>query len=261
MLLDTLHHKKLLNEAWTIRRVDNKTYYIKYIFEENEYVILVTDLCLVWFEHGDYKRIQQNAKVQNIDIESKGEAVALLVRLKQLFLESISRCSIKKEVGKLKLHCKLTVSQIRNRINTLSWIFDCELLDQETTNDDALSGPQVIYDHFIQPSQAIVNHFTENMSDENQIKLKMARASASMYSTTSLSYMSELINDKNAATTNTTSAVTHMPLDDTESQSQNEEIHIMTNEELEEKKRHDLQILEQEERKRLLAASKKRRRL
>lgn len=200
MLLDTLHHKKLLNEAWTIRRVDNKTYYIKYIFEENEYVILVTDLCLVWFEHGDYKRIQQNAKVQNIDIESKREAVALLVRLKQLFLESISRCSIKKEVGKLKLHCKLTVSQIRNRINTLSWIFDCELLDQETTNDDALSGPQVIYDHFIQPSQAIVNHFTENMSgkilnalvirykwgavlndglgyiDENQIKLKMVIA-------------------------------------------------------------------------------------
>lgn len=200
MLLDTLHHKKLLNEAWTIRRVDNKTYYIKYIFEENEYVILVTDLCLVWFEHGDYKRIQQNAKVQNIDIEAKREAVALLVRLKQLFLESISRCSIKKEVGKLKLHCKLTVSQIRNRINTLSWIFDCELLDQETTNDDALSGPQVIYDHFIQPSQAIVNHFTENMSgkilnalvirykwgavlndglgyiDENQIKLKMVIA-------------------------------------------------------------------------------------
>lgn len=200
MLLDTLHHKKLLNEAWTIRRVDNKTYYIKYIFEENEYVILVTDLYLVWFEHGDYKRIQQNAKVQNIDIEAKREAVALLVRLKQLFLESISRCSIKKEVGKLKLHCKLTVSQIRNRINTLSWIFDCELLDQEITNEDALSGPQVIYDHFIQPSQAIVNHFTENMPgkilnalvirykwgavlndglgyiDENQIKLKMVIA-------------------------------------------------------------------------------------
>ncbi|OAD05738.1 hypothetical protein MUCCIDRAFT_182767 [Mucor lusitanicus CBS 277.49] len=235
MLLDTLQHKKLLNEAWIIRRAENKTYYIKRIFEENEYVIFITDLCLVWFEHGDYKRIQQNAKLQNIDIESKREAAAVLVRLKQLFLESLSRCMIQKEAGKLKLHCKPTISQIQNRINTLSWIFNCELLDQETTNGDALSGPQVIYHHFIQPSQAIVNHFTENMSDENQIKLKMAKASASMYSTTALSYMSELINDKNAAqantNTSTNSPVTQTPLDDTESQQgQNEEVHTMVNE-------------------------------
>ncbi|KAK4510918.1 uncharacterized protein ATC70_000027 [Mucor velutinosus] len=89
-----------------------------------------------------------------------------------------------------------------------------------------------------------------------------------MYSTTALSYMSELINDKNAAHTNTNtstsaaSPVTQMPLDDTEShQSQNEQVHNMTNEELEEKRRHELQLLEQEERRRLLAASKKRRRL
>lgn len=200
MLLDTLHHKKLLNEAWIIRRAEKKTYYIKHIFEENEYVILITDLYLVWFEHGDYKRIQQNAKVQNIDIESKREAAAVLVRLKPLFLENLSRCMIQKDSSRLKLHCKPTISQIQNRINTLSWIFNCELLDQQTTHDDALSGPQVIYDHFIQPSQAIVNHFTENMSDENQIKLKMAKASASMFSTTALSYMSELINDKRKGT-------------------------------------------------------------
>ncbi|KAL9540486.1 hypothetical protein MBANPS3_009653 [Mucor bainieri] len=226
MLLDTLHHKKLLNEAWVIRRVENKTYYIKHIFEENGYVILITDLCLVWFEHGDFKRIQHNAKVQNIDIESEKEAAAVLVRLKELFLESLSRCRIQKEAGKLKLHCKPTISSIQNKINTLSWIFICELLNQETPNNDALSGPQVIYDHFIQPSQAIVNHFTENMSDENQIRLKMAKASASMYSTVSLSYMSELINDKNVAHTNTStsSSVTQMPLNDTEShQSQSEE--------------------------------------
>lgn len=164
MLLNNLHHKKLLNVPWIIRRVENKAYYIKYIFEENEYVVLVTDLCLVWLEHGDYRRIQRNAKVQNIDIESEKEAIAVLIRLKQLFLDSISRCSVKKEAGKLKLHCKPSSSQIQNRINTLSWVFNCELLDQETKNDDALSGPQVIYDHFIQPSQAIVNHFTENMS-------------------------------------------------------------------------------------------------
>lgn len=172
MLLDTLQHKKLLNEAWIIRRAENKTYYIKRIFEENEYVIFITDLCLVWFEHGDYKRIQQNAKLQNIDIESKREAAAVLVRLKQLFLESLSRCMIQKEAGKLKLHCKPTISQIQNRINTLSWIFNCELLDQETTNGDALSGPQVIYHHFIQPSQAIVNHFTENMSGKRSVPCK-----------------------------------------------------------------------------------------
>ncbi|KAI8642644.1 Quinolinate phosphoribosyl transferase [Parasitella parasitica] len=146
--------------------VENKTYYVKYMFEENEYAVLVTDLRLVWFEHGDFKRIQQNGKVQSIDIESEKEAIAVLTRLKQLFIDSISRCSIKKEASKISLHCKPSMSQIQNRINTLSWIFKCELLDQESISDDALSGPEVVYEHFIQPSQAIVNHFTENMSDE-----------------------------------------------------------------------------------------------
>ncbi|CEP15635.1 hypothetical protein [Parasitella parasitica] len=258
MLLDTLHNEKLLNVPWTIRRVENKTFYIKYMFEEKEYVTLVTDLRLVWFEYGDFERIQQNARVQNIDIESEKEAIAVLTRLKQLFIDSISRCSIKKEVGKLKLHCKPSMSQIQNRINTLSWIFNCELLDPETVNDNALSGPQVIYEHFIQPSQTIVNHFTENMSDDNQIKLKMAKASASMFSTTSLSYISDLINDKNIGTIAT---ATPMSPDEPEPPSPKKEISIITDEELKERKRREAQLLEQEERKRLMAASKKRRRL
>ncbi|KAI9485723.1 MAG: hypothetical protein EXX96DRAFT_546213 [Benjaminiella poitrasii] len=169
MQLSNIHHQELLNIEWKIRRIDNKTYYLKSIFKEKGYLILITDLRLVWFEHGNFKRIQQNAKVPNIDIETEKEAIALLVRVRKLFSDSESRTTIQRDSSQLLINCKPAVSQYRNEqqnsiINAFSWTFHCELLNQQATEDGSFkTGPQVIYDHFIQPSQAIVNYFTENM--------------------------------------------------------------------------------------------------
>jgi hypothetical protein len=139
---------------------------MKYIFEEKEYFMLVTDLCLVWYEHGNYKRIQQNAKLPNVDIESEKEAIAILVRVKKSFLENIARCSMKKETGKLLVSCKPKYSRAQPndmQINDISWIFNCDLLAQDTAMHEYLSGPRVIFENFIMPSQSVVNYFTENL--------------------------------------------------------------------------------------------------
>ncbi|KAI7903822.1 uncharacterized protein BX663DRAFT_505343 [Cokeromyces recurvatus] len=199
MLLSIEHHQELLNVGWEIRRIENKPYYIKHIFKEKEYMILITDLCLVWFEHGNFKRIQQNARIPNIDIETEKESMTLLVRVKKLFLDKNNvRTLIQKKSNQLLVHCKPVVNQYRrneqyNIVNAFLWIFHCDLLDQQGTNDKFKSGPQIIFEHFIQPIQAIVNYFTENLSDDNYTKINMEKSSFSVYSTTSLDYMSKFI--------------------------------------------------------------------
>jgi hypothetical protein len=167
MLLHISDHRKLFQIPWTLCRDDNKTYYIKYLFEEKQYFMLVTDLCLVWYEHGNYKRIQQNAALPNVDIESEQEAMAILVRVKKTFLGNIARCSMKKEPGLLKVSCKPQYPRTQPsdmQINDISWVFNCDLLDQDTTSAEYLSGPRVIFENFIMPSQSIVNYFAENLS-------------------------------------------------------------------------------------------------
>lgn len=166
MLLPISHHKKLSKLPWDLRRDGNKTYYMKYIFEEKEYFMLVTDLYLVWYEHGNYKRIQQNAKLPNVDIETEQEAIAILVRVKKSFSENISRCSMKKEPGQLQVSCKPRFSRTQSndmQINDISWIFNCDLLAQDTVMSEYLSGPRVIFENFIMPCQSVVNYFTENL--------------------------------------------------------------------------------------------------
>lgn len=162
-MLLSKEHNNILSEsaAWIIRRIDTQIYYIKYKFlASNEYLLLVTDLCLVWFEHGDHVRMKQDAK-QELGMEFKDRAASLLIynKIKTNLGESINECDIKKEENSLKLFLPLE----KGDIAALSWVFNCALLQQVNQDHDYLSGPQVIHDYFILPSQSIVNYFTENI--------------------------------------------------------------------------------------------------
>ncbi|KAI8336042.1 hypothetical protein BD560DRAFT_413981 [Blakeslea trispora] len=177
MLLSDRHHRLLSNRPWNIIRANNQVYYLKYLFEKQEYLILITDLRLVWFELGDYKRIQHNAQVPSIDIETEEEAATVLVRVKALFQENLTRLEISREQSVLKLNC---CPQQTKKISTFSWVFNCDLLDQQKSQQEtSKTGPEVIFDHFILPSQTMVNHWIDEIADGdiNQIKLKIASIS------------------------------------------------------------------------------------
>ncbi|KAI9271094.1 Quinolinate phosphoribosyl transferase [Helicostylum pulchrum] len=149
---------------WIMRRNENKIYYFKYKFTEtNEYLFLLTDLCLVWFEHGTFERMKQDA-LQELGMEIKDTAAMdiILNRIKATLAAKVLDFDIKTATGHVKVHLPLEKC-IQSDIATLSWVFHCTLLDQENQSKDYLSGPQFILQHFIIPSQTIINYFTENV--------------------------------------------------------------------------------------------------
>lgn len=161
MLLCKEHNNILLDSTWIIRRTETKIYYIKYQFlDSDEYLLLVTDLCLVWFEHGNHVRMKQNAR-QLLGMEFKDRAASMLIfnKIKTTLGDSVHDCRIQREKDQLKLFLPLE----KGDIAALSWVFNCRVLDQDNEDNDYLSGPQVILRHFIVPSQTIVNYFTENI--------------------------------------------------------------------------------------------------
>jgi hypothetical protein len=168
MLISNKHDEELLNIPFTIRRSDNVTYYMKYRFdnEKKEYLLLVTDLCLVWFEHGDFTRLKHNAEKElNMEVKTSEAAYNLLQKIQLAFEENATRCQLVREKGHVKVHLPLDRQQ-KTEITVLNWIFDCRQLDQEANVDEQggwKTGPQVIFHHFIVPSQTIVNYFTENV--------------------------------------------------------------------------------------------------
>lgn len=161
MLLSQEHFEKLRNTAWVIHET-NKVYYIKYEFLPNdEYLFLVTDLCLVWFEHGHHEQIQVTVKEQ-LGMECKDQAASMLMykKIKSFLPDGIHKCRVKQEPRHIKFFLPLE----KGDIAALTWVFNCELLDQDDTGlDNALTGPKVIYHYFIVPSQTIVNYFTEKV--------------------------------------------------------------------------------------------------
>lgn len=165
MLISTHHDEALLDCPWITLRAENKIYYIKYKFlDSNEYLILLTDLTLVWFEHGNFERMKQDA-LQELSMEIRDEPAAILFlnRIKTALTNNkASDCRIQHAQGHLKLHLPLE-KNLEQSIATLFWIFHCSLLDQENQSLDFLSGPQFILQHFIIPSQTIINYFTENV--------------------------------------------------------------------------------------------------
>ncbi|OBZ87138.1 hypothetical protein A0J61_04810 [Choanephora cucurbitarum] len=265
MLLSERYHKLLIDRPWHILRANSQVYYLKYLFEEHEYLILITDLRLVWFELGDYKRIQRNAQVPSIDIETEREAATVLVRVRTLFEENLTRLKIDREPSVLKLNCH---PQQTKKITTFSWVFNCDLLAQQKSQEEEndKTGPDVIFDHFILPSQTIVNHFIDKMADDdnNQIKSRANNYPTSLYSKTTLDYMSHLINQSGSTTFAVTQDGSAISLPSSTSSSfelaKAETSHIMTEEELEAKRKLDLRRLAQEEKQRNPSLNKKRRR-
>lgn len=164
MLISLQHDKDLLECPWIIRRSENKIYYCKYKFtERNEYLFLLTDLCLVWFEHGTFERMKQDA-LQELGMEIKDTAAMDLIlnRVKATLAAKVLDFDIKTATGHVKVNLPLEKC-IQSDIATLSWVFHCTLLPQENESKDYLSGPQFILQHFIIPSQTIINYFTENV--------------------------------------------------------------------------------------------------
>lgn len=167
MLISTLYNDKLLDQSWIISRSDNKTYYLKYQFlDSQEYIILITDLCLAWYEHGTFERIKQNAEQeQGIEIKTKEAARILLKKIQTAFEQGANRAKITRSTQHVKVHLSVNTNEKQQQygINALSWTFDCQLLDQSSNEEGQLSGPEVIFQQFIMPSQTIVNYFTENV--------------------------------------------------------------------------------------------------
>jgi hypothetical protein len=170
MLISAFHNEKLLDQSWILRRSDNKTYYMKYQFinsdTDQEYILLITDLCLVWYEQGNFDRIRENAEELNIEVRNKETAKNLLKRIQTAFEENAKRCKIQRSSEDVKVHLSLNKQDQTNEISALSWVFDCRVLDQISEEEGFLSGPQVIFQHFIIPSQTVVNYFTENVLGE-----------------------------------------------------------------------------------------------
>ena len=165
MLLSREDNEKLSLRSWIIKRSEGKVYYMKYTFDTpKEYSILITDLCLVWYERGDYKRIIENAE-NDLRMELADDKVikTLLDRIKTTFEERALRCKIERFPGQVKVTIPLQDAKSKYEITQLYWPFNCGLLAQEPERHGWLTGPQVIYQQFILPSQAIVNHYTENI--------------------------------------------------------------------------------------------------
>lgn len=163
MLLSKEHFQILTNATWVIRRTEKSVYYIKYAFMTNdEYLFLVTDLCLVWFEHGNHERIQHNVKEQ-LGMACKDRAASILMyrKIKSYFEQGVLDCRLHVEPGHLKLF--LPLEKPSGDIAALTWVFHCRVLDAENTKE-GMTGPQVIFQYFILPSQAIVNYFTEKLT-------------------------------------------------------------------------------------------------
>ncbi|KAL4212059.1 nicotinate-nucleotide diphosphorylase [Rhizopus microsporus] len=161
------------NVPWTL--IDH-TYCIKYLFGQDYYLMLVSDLRLVWFEVGTFEHIQMGAKKShNIVIEERQEVVVLLHRLKSMIIKRLKSSVIKNNDNKvLEIHCREIKDE--KQLNVLSWVFSCEMVDQVSTRPDELTGPDIIYREFTAPSLSIVNHCIQERIQACDIKknLKLA---------------------------------------------------------------------------------------
>ncbi|CAO3679764.1 hypothetical protein G6F70_002576 [Rhizopus microsporus] len=173
MLIKKAYYDQLANVPWTL--IDH-TYCIKYLFGQDYYLMLVSDLRLVWFEVGTFEHIQMGAKKShNIVIEERQEVVVLLHRLKSMIIKRLKSSVIKNNDNKvLEIHCREIKDE--KQLNVLSWVFSCEMVDQVSTRPDELTGPDIIYREFTAPSLSIVNHCIQERIQACDIKknLKLA---------------------------------------------------------------------------------------
>jgi hypothetical protein len=90
--------QELLKIAWKPFYNGNKVYYIKSIFKEQLYSILVTDLRYVWFEHCSFDDIVKKASNQRIDVETKEQVEKLIGYFKQSFEKNLTFTQLTEKV-------------------------------------------------------------------------------------------------------------------------------------------------------------------
>ncbi|CAO3703916.1 unnamed protein product [Rhizopus stolonifer] len=117
------------------------------------------NLRLVWFEHGNVEKIITGArKGPNIEIEEEGEALNLLRRLQNMFIQNLNHCFVVNNNNSqmLEIHCK--EEKNIKKLNFLSWIFECNLVDQVSTAEDYYTGPDILYREFMTPGLYLADH-------------------------------------------------------------------------------------------------------
>ncbi|KAG0739924.1 hypothetical protein G6F57_003984 [Rhizopus arrhizus] len=120
--------------------------------------MLITNLKLVWFELGDIEKIKTGAiKGPNIEIEGEEELIKLLIRLKEMLMDKLDKCDVVNNNQVLEIHCEKDKEE--KKLNVLHWIFECELVDQVSTDDSFISGPDILFDEFMKPSLYFTNHY------------------------------------------------------------------------------------------------------
>ncbi|KAI9267343.1 Quinolinate phosphoribosyl transferase [Sporodiniella umbellata] len=129
------------------------SYCMKYVFESHGYFVLITDLRLVWFEHCTIEKLKTIASTgHHIEIEKEQDAIRLLTRLESLFKSSLSgSLTVQKCQKTIQIHCK----ENKAKLNTLSWTFECSLLDQ---TGEGYTGPDILYQEFMLPSLYMAHH-------------------------------------------------------------------------------------------------------
>ncbi|KAJ2960161.1 hypothetical protein NQZ79_g4541 [Umbelopsis isabellina] len=91
MLIDVDKNDLLAKLPWTpLSASYNKQLYIKKLFEDNYYLVLVTDCRNVWLEHVDASAIYERARESEITVdEDKPERLLALVKILRTFLDNI----------------------------------------------------------------------------------------------------------------------------------------------------------------------------
>ncbi|KAG1451050.1 hypothetical protein G6F46_011314 [Rhizopus delemar] len=132
--------------------------------------MLITNLKLVWFELGDIEKIKTGAiKGPNIEIEEEEELIKLLIRLREVLMDTLDKCDVVNNNQVLEIHCEKDKEE--KKLNVLHWIFECELVDQVSTDDSFISGPDILFDEFMKPSLCFTNHYcTQQGTSTDRIK-------------------------------------------------------------------------------------------
>lgn len=119
MLLSIDDNATLLTIPWTQFGIDIKRQssdksdnaftdplYIKALFDQDEYRILVTNLRYVWFEHGDAASITKTASSHRLEITSDKQI--------KILISSIQRCFLHPE------NCEFVLSE-KGQVSGESW--------------------------------------------------------------------------------------------------------------------------------------------
>lgn len=117
MLIDVDTNDLLAKLPWTpLSASYNKQLYIKKLFEDNYYLVLVTDCRNVWLEHVDASAIYERARESEITVdEDKPERLLALVKILRTFLDNIQE--VNQSANKVIPNCNLFVSYYLQHFN------------------------------------------------------------------------------------------------------------------------------------------------